>query len=577
MILLPLNYHLVSLICIRKFAYILLFVFSCYSSSAFADVSQVERDALMALYSSTDGANWKNASWNGWGTKPNVCETSSFKGDGWVGVTCNTEATHVIKLSLSNNRLTGPIPDSIGDLTYLETLYLHGNALSGVIPSSIGNLTALTKINLSQNQLTGTIPSELGNITQLIELFLDYNQFSGTIPDSLLDLTHLSYLKVFTTATEYCLGSNNQTLVDFIATYDSLWKNCPPATPTPTPTATPIVTITPTKVPVISPTPTVAPEITATPEPQATPTPTPTPTPILSLAPTPAPTASIQSIIGQVVTATMFDAQSPDQAGAAQDVMAVLTQEASQTVIVREDGSVVDIAEKTLAVLNPLENSQTNSVGLLRGEVTLKVSCNNTKDYELRTAFGEIIVPGSCAANRISNTSLRNASSETQFTTSYNQVGVIGELSISVLSGSLNIIARNGQSFTLTQGEEINVQDNVPRATWVLPINGDAIYGGRNNLFSWIAYPGAEGYLIEYNFPAPAFSEQNVSTIEFSKQIVHLSPQNYQIVDDIVVYNIPLDSPLTNLTVEGRLFALNAQGEIIAESVSSDGVTVTWK
>jgi Leucine-rich repeat (LRR) protein len=45
--------------------------------------------------------------------------------------------------TLYGNNLTGPIPESLGNLTSLEGLELQKNALSGAIPSSLGNIKTL--------------------------------------------------------------------------------------------------------------------------------------------------------------------------------------------------------------------------------------------------------------------------------------------------------------------------------------------------------------------------------------------------------------------------------------------------
>ena len=93
-----------------------------------------QKDALMALYNSTDGDSWLNH--DNWGSG-HPC------GDEWHGVECNNEG-EVTSLSLNSNNLVGTIPTAIGDLTSLEYLSLSNNRLTGVIPSSIKNLVNLT-------------------------------------------------------------------------------------------------------------------------------------------------------------------------------------------------------------------------------------------------------------------------------------------------------------------------------------------------------------------------------------------------------------------------------------------------
>ena len=63
-----------------------------------------------------------------------------------------------------NCNLSGPLPENIGDLEYLEALWLSGNELSGEIPESIGNLSNLELLYLSNNNLSGSIPDSFCNL-----------------------------------------------------------------------------------------------------------------------------------------------------------------------------------------------------------------------------------------------------------------------------------------------------------------------------------------------------------------------------------------------------------------------------
>ena len=139
---------------------------------------------LNDLYNSLGGADWTNNT--GWGG----AEGTECK---WYGVTCDG-SNKVIQLDLSNNKLSGTIPSSLGNLTNLQILIsttttlgihsyftwqpnkpkgldLYNNRLSGSIPTSLGNLTNLTYLNLYNNQLSGPIPPELGNLTNLQNLY----------------------------------------------------------------------------------------------------------------------------------------------------------------------------------------------------------------------------------------------------------------------------------------------------------------------------------------------------------------------------------------------------------------------
>ena len=55
------------------------------------------------------------------------------------------------------DKLTGPIPDALGQLNNLKDLDLSNNGLTGII-EALGQLDNLDTLDLSSNQLTGPIP-----------------------------------------------------------------------------------------------------------------------------------------------------------------------------------------------------------------------------------------------------------------------------------------------------------------------------------------------------------------------------------------------------------------------------------
>lgn len=98
-------------------------------------------------------------------------------------------------LSLSDNQLQGPLPDSIGKLsTGLQHLGLSKNNLSGTVPESLGNLFNLALLLLDQNNLSGPIGSWIGKLKNLGRLDLWENNFTGAIPSSIGSLTRLTLL-----------------------------------------------------------------------------------------------------------------------------------------------------------------------------------------------------------------------------------------------------------------------------------------------------------------------------------------------------------------------------------------------
>jgi Leucine-rich repeat (LRR) protein len=144
-----------------------------------------ERNALIALYNSTNGASWLN--------KPNWLGPAGTECT-WYGVTCNAGSTAVVQLQLPFNQLNGPLPAELGSLTSLRYLYLHENQLTGAIPAELGSLASLQELVLSGNQLSGSLPAALGGLTQLVRLSLSRNQLSGSLPEALGTLASLEYM-----------------------------------------------------------------------------------------------------------------------------------------------------------------------------------------------------------------------------------------------------------------------------------------------------------------------------------------------------------------------------------------------
>ncbi len=138
--------------------------------------------ALMALYNSTDSANWTTK--NNWG--------SSLTLANWDGVTTDADG-RVTDLELDDNNLVGTLPSELRSLTSLTSLMLSENKLSGNIPNLSG-LSQLEHLDLGDNQLNGTLPGWLGNLTNLEQLYLDHNELSGAIPRWVSNLTNLEQL-----------------------------------------------------------------------------------------------------------------------------------------------------------------------------------------------------------------------------------------------------------------------------------------------------------------------------------------------------------------------------------------------
>ncbi|KAL5550779.1 hypothetical protein UlMin_000955 [Ulmus minor] len=111
------------------------------------------------------------------------------------GIGINLSIT--IFFSLSNNGLTGRIPESICSASYLKVLDLSNNSLSGDIPECLTVMSqSLGVLNLRKNSFTGLIPNAFPVNCTLETLDLNGNSLGGLIPKSLANCTRLEVLNL---------------------------------------------------------------------------------------------------------------------------------------------------------------------------------------------------------------------------------------------------------------------------------------------------------------------------------------------------------------------------------------------
>lgn len=163
-----------------------------FSCSQVNQIPEVECQALVVLYNSTDGPHWVQfIGGERWLTSTTPCS--------WFGVVCSQQ--HVTELFLVGVGLRGDVPAELANLSNLEKLDLGGDLIDyhvcnhlQNIPASLGKLTFLQRLNLSCNDLR-SIPAELGALTNLRELDLSYNHLED-IPLTLAGLTDLQLLNL---------------------------------------------------------------------------------------------------------------------------------------------------------------------------------------------------------------------------------------------------------------------------------------------------------------------------------------------------------------------------------------------
>ncbi len=96
-------------------------------------VHSADRATLMDLFERANGGDWTHS--DNWASDQPVGT--------WYGVAANAES-RVTALRLSENGLTGRLPENLGDLALLTELSVDGNALSGPIPVSLSQLPIQT-------------------------------------------------------------------------------------------------------------------------------------------------------------------------------------------------------------------------------------------------------------------------------------------------------------------------------------------------------------------------------------------------------------------------------------------------
>ncbi|KAG6739705.1 hypothetical protein POTOM_057319 [Populus tomentosa] len=128
-----------------------------------------------------------------------LCHGGSLRG---VVAFDNKLALNLQLLMISDNLFTGELPNEVS--TSLSRLEISNNKFSGSIsiegnseesgralPRNIISWKSLNILNLSQNQLSGQIPEKFGFLPDLVKLYLSDNQFSGKIQlDSLRLVFH---------------------------------------------------------------------------------------------------------------------------------------------------------------------------------------------------------------------------------------------------------------------------------------------------------------------------------------------------------------------------------------------------
>ncbi|KAL5989816.1 hypothetical protein ACLOJK_010710 [Asimina triloba] len=188
-------------------------VYDCVSNVGIAPV-----DALRVIASKLGKKDWDFSAdpcsgEGGWSTKDPMegfenellCNCTDENGCHVVSITLKSQnlsgvlppelvrLPFLYNIDLTRNLLTGSIPPEWTALP-LQQINLMANRLSGPIPKEIGNITTLQKLSLSSNNLTGELPVEMSKLTNLVDLILRNCLINGNIPEDFEDMNDLKIL-----------------------------------------------------------------------------------------------------------------------------------------------------------------------------------------------------------------------------------------------------------------------------------------------------------------------------------------------------------------------------------------------
>lgn len=139
-------------------------------------------------------SSWNGIVCNGGNVAGVVLDHLSLVADVDFGVFANL--TMLLKLSMSNNSITGKFPENIADFKNIEYLDISDNLFFSTVPPEIGKLESLKNLSLAGNNFSGSIPDSIGGLSSIQSLDLSRNSFSGSLPSSLTSLESLVSLNL---------------------------------------------------------------------------------------------------------------------------------------------------------------------------------------------------------------------------------------------------------------------------------------------------------------------------------------------------------------------------------------------
>ncbi|KAK9049139.1 hypothetical protein SSX86_031894 [Deinandra increscens subsp. villosa] len=139
-------------------------------------------------------SSWNGIMCNGGNVAGVVLDHLSLSADVDLDVFANL--TKLVKLSISNNSISGKFPTKLGEM--LEFLDVSDNLFNSTLPAAdIGKAVSLKNLSLAGNNFSGSIPGWVSGLSSIQSLDLSRNSFSGPVPPAFTTrLNNLVYLNL---------------------------------------------------------------------------------------------------------------------------------------------------------------------------------------------------------------------------------------------------------------------------------------------------------------------------------------------------------------------------------------------
>lgn len=137
-------------------------------------------------------SSWNGIMCNGGNVAGVVLDHLSLSADVDLNVFANL--TKLVKLSISNNSISGKFPTKIGEM--VAFFDVSNNLFNSSLPDDVGKVGSLRNLSLAGNNFSGAIPDWVSGLSSIQSLDLSRNSFSGVIPLGFTSLSNLVYLNL---------------------------------------------------------------------------------------------------------------------------------------------------------------------------------------------------------------------------------------------------------------------------------------------------------------------------------------------------------------------------------------------